>query len=97
MDLDKISSMFIVAFLCLAVFSLLIYIIYTVISNEIKRKAWFPTMKVGDEVHFSAKSDVNGIISNINPNSDFVEVKFLVRKHLLYPGKVKDGDDFIIS
>lgn len=97
MDLDKISNIFIITFLCLAALSLLIYVTYSVVVSEIKKKAWQPTMKVGDDVHFSSKSDINGVISDIKTDGEFVEVKVLVRKNLLYPGKVKDADDFIIS
>lgn len=97
MDLDKISNIFIITFLCVAALSLLIYVGYNLVKNEIKKKAWLPTMKVGDDVHFSTNGDVNGVVSDINIGDDFVEVKVLVKKHQLYPGKVKESNDFIIG
>jgi hypothetical protein len=97
MDLDKISNIFIITFLCVAALSLLIYVGYSVVINEMKKRAWVPTMKVGDDVHFSTNGDINGIISDIKTEGDFVEVKVLVKKSQLYPGKVREADDFIIS
>lgn len=91
------SSAFILSVIILGAVAFAFYIVFTLIKNERKRNKWLPTMKVGDEVHFSTTGSVNAVITDVNPvNDDMVEVKVLISKKSLYPGKVREHIDIIV-
>ena len=84
---------FMIYFICLSLFSMFAYIAIMLIRNEVAKSKWLPTMKVGDDVNFSTlNNNANGVITNLKPTDDenIVEVRVLVDKKSLYPGKVDD-------
>jgi len=90
---------FMILFICLGLLFMIGYIASMLIKNEINKSKWAPNMKVGDDVNFSTlNNNVNGVITDLNPttDSDVVEVKVLVSKKSLYPGKVSDVDNTIL-
>ena len=99
MSLYQTSTNIMIFFVCFGLFSMAFYVVFMLIKNEIKKKKWLPTMKVGDEVNFSTiNNNVNAVITDLNPTSDedIVEVKVLVSKKSLYPGSVREVDNSIL-
>ncbi len=99
MSLYQISTNIMIFFVCFGLFSMTLYVGFMLVKNEIKKKKWLPTMKVGDEVNFSTVNyNVNAVITDLNPTADedVVEVKVLVNKRSLYPGKVREVDSTIL-
>lgn len=99
MNLYQTSTNIMIFFLCFGFFLMALYIGFMLVKNEIKKKKWLPTMKVGDEVNFSTVNyNVNAVITDLNPTADedVVEVKVLVNKRSLYPGKVREVDSTIL-
>ena len=100
MSLYQISTNIMIFFFCFGFFSMALYVIFMLVKNEIKKKKWSPNMKVGDEVNFSTVNhNVNAIITDLNPTTedeDMVEVKVLVSRKSLYPGKVRDVNSTIL-
>jgi hypothetical protein len=86
-------------FICVGLLLMFAYIGFMVIKNEMAKSKWLPTMKVGDEVNFlTISNNVNAVITDLRPTDDenMVEVKVLVDKKSLYPGKAKDIDSTIL-
>ena len=76
-----------------------VYIGFMLVKNEMAKSKWLPTMKVGDDVNFSTISNnVNAVITDLSPtdDEDIVEVKVLVDKKSLYPGKTRDTNSTIL-
>lgn len=90
---------FMIYFICLGLFSMGVYIAFTLIKNELAKRKWSPNMKVGDEVNFTTlNNNVNAVITNLNPTNDedIVEVRVLVNRKSLYPGSLRDIDNTIL-
>ena len=88
-----ISTNMLVISLATGLAALTIFIVVSVIRNEIRRKKWSKNMKVGEVVHFSTSNNVNGEILNVL--YDDVEIKVKVKKSLVYPGPSKE-QEFIV-
>ena len=86
---DLSTNMFIIS-LVTGLVVLTIFVIVSVIRNEIRRKKWSKNMKVGEVVHFSTSNSVNGEILNVL--DDDVEIKVKVKKHLIYPGPAREQE-----
>lgn len=90
---------FMILFIIIGSLSMFVYIGFMLIKNEMAKSKWLPTMKVGDDVNFSTISNnVNAVITDLNPtdDEDIVEVKVLVDKKSLYPGKTRDTNSTIL-
>ena len=90
---------FMILFITVSLFSMFAYIGFMIIKNEMNKNKWSPTMKVGDDVNFSTlNNNVNAIITDLNPTDDenIVEVKVLVDKKSLYPGKSREINSTIL-
>ena len=73
-----ISTNMLIISLATGLAALTIFVIVSVIRNEIRRKKWSKNMKVGEVVHFSTSNNVNGEILNVL--DDDVEIKVKVKK-----------------
>jgi hypothetical protein len=85
--------------ICFGLLAMGLYILLTLIKNEKRRNNWFPNMKLGDDVNFSTlNNNVNAVITDLNPTNDedIVEVKVLVSKKSLYPGKATEISNTIL-
>ena len=85
---------FMILFITIGLFLMFAYVGFMLVKNEMSKTKWQPTMKVGDDVNFSTLSNnANGVITNLSPTDDenIVEVKVLVDKKSLYPGKTRDN------
>lgn len=90
---------FMILFIIIGSLSMFVYIGFMLVKNEMAKSKWLPTMKVGDDVNFSTISNnVNAVITDLNPtdDEDIVEVKVLVDKKSLYPGKTRDINSTIL-
>ena len=90
---------FMIYFICVGLLSMFGYIAVMLVRNEMAKSKWSPTMKVGDEVNFSTlNNNTNGVITNLNPTDDenIVEIKVLVDRRSLYPGKVSEVNNTIL-
>jgi hypothetical protein len=90
---------FMIYFICVGLLSMFGYIAIMLVRNEMAKSKWSPTMKVGDEVNFSTlNNNANGVITNLNPTDDknIVEIKVLVDRRSLYPGKVSEANNTIL-
>ena len=90
---------FMIYFICVGLLSMFGYIAVMLVRNEMAKSKWSPTMKVGDEVNFSTlNNNANGVITNLNPTDDenIVEIKVLVDRRSLYPGKVSEVNNTIL-
>jgi hypothetical protein len=90
---------FMILFIIIGSLSMFVYIGFMLIKNEMAKSKWLPTMKVGDDVNFSTISNnVNAVITDLSPtdDEDIVEVKVLVDKKSLYPGKTRDTNSTIL-
>ena len=90
---------FMILFISIGLFSMFAYIGFMLVKNEMAKSKWLPTMKVGDDVNFSTLSNnVNAVVTDLNPTDDenIVEVKVLVDKKSLYPGKARDITNSIL-
>jgi hypothetical protein len=90
---------FMILFIIIGSLSMFVYIGFMLIKNEMAKSKWLPTMKVGDDVNFSTISNnVNAVITDLSPtdDEDIVEVKVLVDKKSLYPGKTRDINSTIL-
>jgi len=88
-----------ILFIIIGSLSMFVYIGFMLIKNEMAKSKWLPTMKVGDDVNFSTISNnVNAVITDLSPtdDEDIVEVKVLVDKKSLYPGKTRDTNSTIL-
>jgi len=88
-----------ILFIIIGSLSMFVYIGFMLVKNEMAKSKWLPTMKVGDDVNFSTISNnVNAVITDLNPtdDEDIVEVKVLVDKKSLYPGKTRDINSTIL-
>jgi len=88
-----------ILFIIIGSLSMFVYIGFMLIKNEMAKSKWLPTMKVGDDVNFSTISNnVNAVITDLSPtdDEDIVEVKVLVDKKSLYPGKTRDINSTIL-
>jgi hypothetical protein len=85
--------------ICFGLFAMGLYILLTLIKNEKRRNNWLPNMKVGDDVNFSTlNNNVNAVITDLSPTNDedIIEVKVLVSKKSLYPGKSREISNTIL-
>lgn len=90
---------FMILFIIIGSLLMFVYIGFMLIKNEMAKSKWLPTMKVGDDVNFSTISNnVNAVITDLSPtdDEDIVEVKVLVDKKSLYPGKTRDINSTIL-
>jgi hypothetical protein len=90
---------FMILFIIIGSLSMFVYIGFMLVKNEMAKSKWLPTMKVGDDVNFSTISNnVNAVITDLSPtdDEDIVEVKVLVDKKSLYPGKTRDTNSTIL-
>lgn len=99
MNFIQISTNIMLFIFYIGLISMVGYISFMLVKNEMAKKKWSPTMKVGDDVNFSTLSNsVNAVITDLNPTDDesIVEVTVLVDKGSLYPGRVRDIDGTIL-
>jgi len=99
MSLYQTSNNIMIFIICFGLFAMGLYILLTLIKNEKRRNNWLPNMKVGDDVNFSTlNNNVNAVITDLSPTSDedIIEVKVLVSKKSLYPGKSREISNTIL-
>jgi len=99
MSLYQTSNNIMIFIICFGLFAMGLYILLTLIKNEKRRNNWLPNMKVGDDVNFSTlNNNVNAVITDLSPTNDedIIEVKVLVSKKSLYPGKSREISNTIL-
>jgi len=96
-NIDTLFTNLIIVVIFLGMVTFFFYAIYQVIQNEKAKNKFLPTMKVGDEVHFSSQRSFDGVVRDLNPTDDpdLVEVSVILHKNSLYPGKSLKNDEII--
>ena len=96
-NIDTLFTNLIIVVIFLGMVTFFFYAIYQVIQNEKAKNKFLPTMKVGDEVHFSSQRSFDGVVRYLNPTDDpdLVEVSVILHKSSLYPGKSLKNDEII--
>lgn len=96
-NIDILFTNLIILSIVLGLAFFFFYAIYQVFQNEKAKNKFLPTMKVGDEVHFSSQRPFDGVVKDLKPtdNPDLVEVSVILHKNSLYPGKSQNNNEFL--